>query len=114
MPLGPAGECLNFALQIPELLQRYDALDLRCATAMEEIQTLMSDCRLLYGDFRQWHIALQQSASGPGGAAYTTLNVEMFPTYAALVSDRTLSAGFRFARPNIAFLCLHYWCSTYF
>ena len=109
MPLGPAGVSLNLALQIPYLLQRYDVLALRPAIAVEDVQTLLSDCERVDGELRQWHTQLQQSA-----AIYTVLDVGMFPTYAALVSDRTLPDRYSFANQKVAFLFMQYWSSTYF
>lgn len=114
MPFGFAGECMDFALQVPELLERYDAFDVNAADALEKARELLSDCEGLRSGFEQWFVGLQQSKAGPSGMPYTILEVENFPTYAALVSDRTLSNGYHSANQKLTFLCLQYWCCMYF
>lgn len=114
MPLGGAVEYMEFALQVPGMLERYDAFNIKPAESLNDARNLLSDCECLHGRFQQWQDSLQTSGSGPDGAPYKVLEVEKFPTYAALTANRTLSFGYHFRNQQLGFLYLQYWCSMYF
>lgn len=116
MPLGPAGTSMELALQVPELLERYDALNIESPVVLPEAAALLSDCERLEREYQNWCIdSLQPTTTRPPGTPhYSTKSVDSFPTFAALIHDRTLSNGFVFADSKLSFLYRQHWCSQYF
>ncbi|KAM0715243.1 hypothetical protein Q7P37_008741 [Cladosporium fusiforme] len=114
IPLGPAGSCMELALQVPELLERYDCLNVEGATASPDVEQLLSDCERVENRYRQWYADLQETAGARVTGFYKTTDVENFPTYASLVLDRTLQGAYQFTDQKFAFLHQQYWCCMYF
>lgn len=114
MPLGPAGTFMELALQVPELLERYDALDIATSTFLSEAEALLSDCQRLDHEHQNWYTDSLQPTTKTYIAPYSTKSIDSFPTFAALIRNRTLSNGFVFADSKLSSLYRQYWCCQYF
>lgn len=105
---------MEFALQVPELLERYDELDTASTTVSSDVAELLSDCERLEDKYRRWHNSLKHTVHASGTEFFTMRNVEDFSTYASLVADRTLHTAYAFTDQKFAFLHQQYWCCDYY
>lgn len=105
---------MELALQVPEFLERYDALDTKSPTILSEAETLLSDCERLDHDYRNWYTDSLQPTTPTNIEPYSMRPIDSFPTFAALIPNRTLSNGFIFADSQLSFLYRQHWCCQYF
>ena len=103
----------DIALQIPGVLERHDALDIKSPTAVEDINDILKDSAYLGSQMRQWYKGWRTRTSFDNVVIYELRPIHEFPTFTSLCSDRTFDKAFMFPDFMVAYLHSLYWMLMY-
>lgn len=101
-------------IRVPRFVQRSDELDTSSPSALSVIRDLLFDCSSLESELRDWHTEFCASLRRDGFSPYETIDVEEFRTFASHVSDRTLTACYRFRDFMAGYLFSQYWIAMHY
>lgn len=99
----------DVAIQVPEVLQRHDAIDTSSPIAIEEIDKILQMSFELEMKMRAWWSEWQDEATVDNMVDCELRPIEDFPTFASLVPDRTFVLAFTFPDFQTGYIYSVYW-----
>ncbi|KAK6442424.1 hypothetical protein LTR95_001332 [Oleoguttula sp. CCFEE 5521] len=103
----------DMTIQVPGLLQRFDELDENDPMTLLDADLLMLECERIASELRDWLDRYHDSIHSHGMQPYTLTAISDFPTYASLVSDRTMPTAYRFTGFLTAYVHSQYWIAMF-
>lgn len=104
----------DMALQVPGLLERYDELDNRASDAVERIDEILGEAKMLEMEMRDWFRNYQVRSKWSEEKLFELSDISNFPVFAGLVKDRTLKEAYMFPNFMVSYLLSVYWDVMHF
>ncbi|KAF2166658.1 hypothetical protein M409DRAFT_66634 [Zasmidium cellare ATCC 36951] len=104
----------DIALQVPALLERYDELDHKAGDALEQVDDILREAKMLETEMRDWFRNYQVRSKWADQKLYELSDIQNFPTFAGLIKDRTLKEAFTFPNFMVSYLLSVYWDAMHF